>query len=53
MQSQNRFVKYIKKIIKNKSKAIKKKAHLPADLWPEINRAAVYLYNKISRYIFY
>ena len=32
---------------------MKKEAHLPADLWPEINRAVIYLYNKIPHYIFY
>ncbi|EEA25069.1 conserved hypothetical protein [Talaromyces marneffei ATCC 18224] len=37
-------------IIKTKGRSMRKGARLPFDLWPEIVRAAVYLYNRTPRY---
>ena len=37
-------------VIKEKARAIRLDANLPWDLWPEITRAAVYLYNRTPNY---
>jgi hypothetical protein len=40
-------------VIKDKSCAMSKEgARLPAKLWPEISRAAVYLHNRTPRYMY-
>lgn len=37
-------------VVKDKARAMRSGAKLPAFLWPEINRAAVYLYNRTPHY---
>jgi Reverse transcriptase (RNA-dependent DNA polymerase)/GAG-pre-integrase domain len=37
-------------IVKDKARAMRQAAKLPAALWPEIDRAAVYLHNRTPRY---
>ena len=37
-------------VIKDKIRSMRAGAKLPAELWPEISRAAVYLYNRTPRY---
>ena len=37
-------------VIKDKSRSMRHTAKLPAGLWPEIDRAAVYLHNRTPRY---
>ena len=37
-------------VIKDKARAIRLDANLPWELWPEITRAAVYLYNRTPNY---
>jgi GAG-pre-integrase domain len=39
-------------VIKDKSRAMREGAKLPAKLWPEISRAAVYLHNRTPRYMY-
>ena len=39
-------------VIKDKSRAMREGARLPAKLWPEISRAAVYLHNRTPRYTY-
>jgi hypothetical protein len=39
-------------VIKDKSPAMREGAKLPAKLWPEISRAAVYLHNRTPRYTY-
>jgi hypothetical protein len=66
MWPQNRFVKvepsppYVKEldgaaersggVVKDKARSMRQAAKLPAALWPEIDRAAVYLHNRTPRY---
>jgi hypothetical protein len=38
-------------VVKDKSRAMRLDANLPWELWPEITRAAVYLYNRTPRYL--
>jgi len=49
-QAQNGGAEVSGKIIKNKARAMRAGARLPEDLWVEIYRAAVYLYNRTPRY---
>lgn len=37
-------------VIKEKARAMRLDANLPWDLWPEVTRSAVYLYNRTPRY---
>ncbi|KAK1916963.1 hypothetical protein P3342_001545 [Pyrenophora teres f. teres] len=37
-------------VIKEKSRAMRLDANLPWELWPEVVRSAVYLYNRTPRY---
>ena len=39
-------------VVKDKARAMRRAAKLPAGLWPEIDRAAVYLHNRTPRYIY-
>jgi len=45
-QSQNGGVKRLRGVIKIKAKALRMVVKLPALLWVEIYKAAIYLYNK-------
>uniref|UniRef100_A0A093VK87 Retrovirus-related Pol polyprotein from transposon TNT 1-94 n=1 Tax=Talaromyces marneffei PM1 TaxID=1077442 RepID=A0A093VK87_TALMA len=49
-QALNRGAERSGAIIKTKGRSMRKGARLPFDLWPEIVRAAVYLYNQTPRY---
>ena len=51
-QSLNRASECLGGVIKDKARAMRAAARLPAELWPEINRAAVYLHNQMLRYVF-
>ena len=51
-QSQNGAAERSGGMVKDKSRAMREGAKLPATLWPEINRAAVYLLNRTPRYIY-
>jgi Reverse transcriptase (RNA-dependent DNA polymerase) len=50
-QSQNGLAERSGGVIIRRSTAMRISAHLPADLWPEIVRAAVYLHNRSPKYI--
>jgi hypothetical protein len=39
-------------VIKDKARAMRMSSKLPAELWPEITRAAVYLHNRTPRYTY-
>ncbi|KAI1676233.1 polyprotein [Pyrenophora tritici-repentis] len=49
-QSQNGGAERSGGVIKEKSRAMRLDANLPWELWPEITRAAVYLYNRTPNY---
>jgi hypothetical protein len=49
-QSQNGGAERSAAVVKNKARAMREGAKLPAALWPEINRAAVYLQNRTPCY---
>ncbi|KAF9733719.1 polyprotein [Paraphaeosphaeria minitans] len=49
-QSQNGGAERSGGVIKEKARAIRLDANLPWELWPEITRAAVYLYNRTPNY---
>ncbi|KAE8548982.1 hypothetical protein EYB25_009365 [Talaromyces marneffei] len=49
-QAQNGGAERVGRIIKDKGRAMRASARFPRDLWPEICRAAVYLYNLSPRY---
>ena len=51
-QSQNGAAERSGGVVKDKARAMREGAKLPAFLWPEINRAAVYLLNRTPRYIY-
>ena len=40
-------------VIKDKGRAMRQAAKLPDALWPEVDRAAVYLHNRTPRYQYY
>ena len=49
-QSQNGAAEHSAAVIKNKARAMREATKLPTALWPEVDRAAVYLHNWTSRY---
>ena len=49
-QSQNGAVERSAAVIKDKARVMREAAKLPVALWPEMDRAAVYLHNRTSRY---
>ena len=51
-QSQNGAAERSGGVVKDKARAMREGAKLPAALWPEINRAAVYLLNRTPRYTY-
>jgi Reverse transcriptase (RNA-dependent DNA polymerase)/GAG-pre-integrase domain len=51
-QSQNGAAERSGGVVKDKARAMREGAKLPGALWPEINRAAVYLHNRTPRYIY-
>jgi hypothetical protein len=51
-QSQNGGAERSGGVIKEKGRAMRADAKFPAFLWPEISRAAVYLYNRTPKYIY-
>ena len=50
-QSQNGGAERSRGVIKEKGRAMRASSKFPEFLWPEVSRAAVYLYNRSSRYI--
>ena len=50
-QSQNGATERSGGVVKDKERAMRNGAKLPSFLWPEIQRAAVYLHNRIPRYL--
>jgi hypothetical protein len=50
MQAQNGGAERSGGVIKDKARTMRLDANLPWELWPEIVRAAVYLYNRTPRY---
>lgn len=49
-QAQNGGAERSRGVIKENARAMRLDANLPWELWPEITRAAVYLYNRTSNY---
>ena len=51
-QSQNGAAEHSGGVIKEKGRAMRASSKFPSFLWPEITRAAVYLYNRTPKYIY-